>query len=307
MRKFGVVVALATVWVVVFAGVAEARGRPVHTASPPPAVCPTPGAVVDVEASIHLTANYGCSLDVNGGTSTTPIVIDLGGHRLNGFVLDDDTPAPVVVRNGTVTGSVGPLSHAPDAGTTITIDHVHVMGDAGAELGGDLTITFSQIDGAVLVGGNNTAVRWSVLRGGISMDDSNNGLNVSITNNLLFGSPGDGIHLLDEFTRPDVAGTISWNIVARSAGSGIDLGDGSDLAGLVVSHNLISDNGGDGIVVGPSPFAIGGTVTVTGNIAIRNGGHGFNLRPTAPDKVVDGGHNLAFANRTAPQCVGVAC
>lgn len=304
MRKFGVLVALATVWVVVFAGVAEAHGRPVHSAPPP--ACPTPGAVVAVAASIHLTANYGCSLDVNGGASTTPIVIDLGGRRLNGFVLDD-TAAPVVVRNGTVTGSVGPLSHAADAGTTLTIDHVHVMGDAGAELGGDLTISFSQIDGAVLVGGNNTAIHWNVLRGGISMDDSNNGLNVSITNNLLFGSPGDGIHVLDEFARPDIAGTISWNIVARSARSGIDLGDGSDLADLVVSHNLITDNGGDGIVVGPSPFAIGGTVTVTGNIAIRNAGHGFNLRPTAPDKVVDGGHNLAFANRTAPQCVGVAC
>jgi hypothetical protein len=302
-RKLLVLVGLTTVWVMVFAGAAEARVRSAHT--PPPA-CMAPGSVVEIGASVQLTADFGCSLDVVSADMTTPIVVDLGGHTLDGFILDD-TNAPLYVRNGTVTGRVGPELRAPDSATKITIDHVHVMGDAGAVLGGDLIIRFSQIDGAVLVGGNNTAIHWSVVRGGISMTDTDNGLSLSITHNLIVGAPGAGIFVLDEFLRPDIGGTISSNTITRSTGSGIDLGLGTDLSGLQVDHNLLTLNGGDGITLGPSPFAVGGSVTLTGNTAIGNAGHGFNLQPTAPDTVTDGGHNRAAANHTAPACVGVAC
>ena len=59
---------------------------------------------------------------------------------------------------------------------------------------------------------------------------------------------------------------------------------------------------------------------ITGNVAIGDAGHGFNINRVAyipgprtlapPDEqphFVDGGHNVAFGNALDPQCIGVAC
>jgi hypothetical protein len=304
-RKLAVVLGLAAIWVVALAGVAQAKViKPAVPGPPPP--CTTPGSEVEVTTSVQLTADYGCSLHIDALDPSTPILIDLGGHTLDGFILDD-TNAPVYVRWGTVTGRVGPLEHAPDTGTSLTIDGVHVKGSAGAELGGDLTIRFSVIDGPVLVGGLHTSIHFSAIHGGILMSDTNNDLALNITHNRLNSSPGAGVTLLDNFGQPDVSGIVAWNVISHSGGPGMDLGDGSDLSGLVVSGNRLNHNGGDGIRLGPSSFPGGGSATFTGNIAIGNAGHGFNLRPTAPDTAVDGGFNVAFANQTQPQCVGLAC
>jgi parallel beta-helix repeat protein len=73
------------------------------------------------------------------------------------------------------------------------------------------------------------------------------------------------------------------------------------IAGNSVTDNAISDRGinplGDGIHAG-SP-----TSTVTGNVALRNKGHGI----AAASGVIDGGGNRAAGNHTSPQCVNVAC
>ena len=85
------------------------------------------------------------------------------------------------------------------------------------------------------------------------------------------------------------------------------LGLGTDLDGVKISNNLLIDNAGDGIALGPSLAPDGGSATFKGNFPTGNTGHGFNLHPTAPDTVVNGGNNVASGNLTSPQCVGIAC
>jgi hypothetical protein len=115
---------------------------------------------------------------------------------------------------------------------------------------------------------------------------------------------------------------IRYNqFVHCASGLRIDIPQGS----VDVTGNLFSGNSSDGFHFGsinaasPTPFSIsdnlfvanqgdglagsGGTaITVSGNRAFANAGHGIDVT-----SVVDGGGNVARGNRTQPNCVGVVC
>ena len=140
--------------------------------------------------------------------------------------------------------------------------------------------------------------------------------NFEVSDNLIVGNTGNGIGLHTHFfSADDVTGTITRNFVSRNTGDGISLtGDLRDLGAVEISKNLVAANTGTGIVVSgtlesPLPVITGGPVTLTKNAAVFNAGQGINAPwiPSWPSGVVDGGGNKAFANGTAPACVGVSC
>jgi len=78
-----------------------------------------------------------------------------------------------------------------------------------------------------------------------------------------------------------------------------------------IAGNSFLDNGGDGLTGtvwnpasygGLDPTKISSVVRVTGNLAVRNAGHGINVA-----MVTDGGTNRARGNGITPQCLGVMC
>jgi parallel beta-helix repeat protein len=96
---------------------------------------------------------------------------------------------------------------------------------------------------------------------------------------------------------------VLGNTVTKNKHAGIVVsGDGakSPADANVVSGNTASGNGSDGGIVVVRP-AHGNTLR--NNTATGNAGHGID----AVTGTIDGGGNHARGNRSAPQCVGVAC
>jgi hypothetical protein len=266
--------------------------------TPPP---PCSGGAVTITTSVRLTSNYTCAQVDVLGTPTSVTTINLAGFTLTGTITVDE---PAKVLNGTVAGSfTGDLGGGP----ALTLSQVRVTGDVGRTLwASNLTIGYSEVDGVITADGRKNVINHSLILGGIRIDDVISGVSLSITNNWITGT-GSGISIDDEFLEPDIGGSIGGNVVWKVGGPGMALGLGTDLAQLKISNNLLIDNAGDGITLGPSGFPAGGSATFKGNTAIGNTGHGFNLQPTAPDTVVNGGNNVATGNLTSPQCVGIAC
>jgi len=72
-----------------------------------------------------------------------------------------------------------------------------------------------------------------------------------------------------------------------------------------IADNTFAGNAGDGLTgSGEDPnTALPATVVrVTGNLAVRNAGHGINVI-----NVTDGGANRARGNGSSPECLGVVC
>jgi hypothetical protein len=168
--------------------------------------------------------------------------------------------------------------------------------------------------GTVSVFGPDVTIsRNDLLGGGVALIDSLRNLsNVSITGNRIIGG---GISLVDTCAScpGDVSGVISYNTIARSAGSGISIsGFVPSLGRLEITANTIRDNAGDGISISSlAPAGIGGgPVVLTANRLLHNGGHGVNSTWTSTDPalgVVAGGHNVARRNGLSPACIGISC
>jgi hypothetical protein len=111
----------------------------------------------------------------------------------------------------------------------------------------------------------------------------------------------------------DISGEIVRNDIRGGTGDGIRVSTWISLGALEVADNTVTGVRGDGIVVGgsdaspPAPpgWPTPGPVTMRGNRAVANGGHGLVIEGTVA--VVDGGGNMAAANRVSPQCVGLVC
>jgi hypothetical protein len=87
-----------------------------------------------------------------------------------------------------------------------------------------------------------------------------------------------------------------------------------NVGALEIEGNLLVYNHGDGFRSGTAatgpPTARGGPVTLTRNVALLNGGHGFDagwMDGVPGTGIVDGGRNRAYANATPPDCIGIAC
>jgi Right handed beta helix region len=261
-------------------------------------------------ASARLTHDVSCDV-VADSPSGVPITLDLNGHTLTGSATSF-SEGLFTIRDGKVVGPIGDLH---DSSSSISVTRVIVHGSVNGAGETTFTVTRSIVDGLVTAWGFTDTITDNVLRGGISLDDTMNGQDVTITRNLIVGSPGDGIsYLFLPSFKDDVGGTIADNVIARSAGNGINFFDEvTNLGAFSISGNLLVANGGDGIKIDgtgsfPVPY-VGGPLTLTRNLAIANAGHGIDATwlPNAPTGIVDGGKNFAFANQTAPQCVAISC
>jgi Right handed beta helix region len=277
-------------------------------ASPlPPLSC---SGVYALVASARLTHDVSCDLYTDG-PQRAPITLDLNGHTLTGSA-ESGSLGVFTIRDGTV---VGPIGNLHESGSSLVVSRVTVHGSVNGPGASSLTLTESDVDGTVTTFSNYTTITHNVLHGGISLDDTMNGMLVSITHNLVVGSPGDGIsYFFAESFPNDVGGTITGNVIAHSAGAGIDFFDEvTNLAAFSIRDNLLVANGGDGIKIDgtgsiPVPYT-GGPLTLTRNVAIANAAHGIDATwlLSAPTGILDGGHNLAFANQLAPPCVAISC
>jgi hypothetical protein len=112
------------------------------------------------------------------------------------------------------------------------------------------------------------------------------------------------------FNKVDDSGDIKHNVFLHG-GVTID-GFLSGLGPSSISHNFVTGSTSSGITVtSDAPPAIpSGPVTLAHNVAVANQGHGIDLEPAGSGQtpqIIDGGHNIAFANGTNPQCVGITC
>ncbi len=324
MRKLLALLVLALVWV----------GLPTAVAS----ASPLPGLECGqtITTSVRLRHDLTCSQgflvqmtlpDGRPLTPPTPITVDLGGHSL-GLVsasssvvgcshwwfegpglrcsISAGAGVALTIRNGTVVGSVGTL----DSG--VRIEHVHVEGGVVFTESGSGEVSDSRIEGPISDFAASAIIRRDVIAGGITTDDAFVNMHLDINHNLIAGSPANGVLINEGVGFPDMSGEIVDNVIYRSAEAGIRSA-GDDLDGLQVEHNLLVDNAGDGIRLGPVAslgFPEGApSVTLTANVALFNGGHGFNLAtvPPPPSPITDGGHNIAIGNSVSPQCIGVTC
>lgn len=303
MRKLAVLLVLTTLLVGVSVSTAGATS--------------TPGLQCGdtITASVRLRADLICpDSPAFSVQSATPITIDLNGHTLHPGISQDDV-GTVTVQHGTLDGSITFLRFG---GGSVAVRFARVNGDIGNPGGGSLDLRNSTINGNIQIRGATNTISRNVIRGGIRVDDSDTGLTLSITGNLISrsGAAGIAIVMFGPAGFPDdVSGTIAYNAINGAAGSGIDIsGEVRNLGSLTVKRNTLAGNGGDGLRLRgdfadlPSA-APGGPVTVAGNIAFHNHGRGVDLVWTegSPSGIVDGGGNIALFNRVRPQCVGVSC
>jgi len=316
LRCVAVVGALACLWSVPAAGAAT----PSNHANWPDLQC---GAV---STSVVLREDLTCpnAIFVDDDARLSSITIDLDGHTLTGpgcsseqcgTIEAGDPFTSVNIEDGTIVGGVTFVIFATPVGGG-GIRDVHVEGDLylssnWIRLGPGQQVRHDTIDGQVYIIGSNSTVTHNAVGGGIMLDDGPAGMvNTVITDNTVTNAPYGGIAITDFFLRPDISGTIGDNTVMDSGGAGIDLDDGADLAGLVVVRNRLIDNGGDGLHMGThswDTFPSTGSVTVMGNLAMGNAGHGYDLEPAVGTTIDDGGRNRAVGNGADPACIGIHC
>ena len=290
-----------------------------HRWSAPPLVCgelPTTDVVLRSDLTCETPFHF-----VGPGPSVS---IDLGGHTLTvpGDAGRCTAPGPcgaiagaAAVRNG---GVIGTLSDIGDIRGVIVIGDVEVgLGFAGTP--GPASVRRTMVlNGSVRIWGPDATVADSLVGGAVVIASTNRAVrNLVIERNWIVRSPGDGVSIapLPGSFPDDVTGRIRHNVILWSAGHGIAIGSGLwNVGALAIEGNALVGNGGDGFrsgtdATGP-PTALGGPVTLTGNLALLNHGHGFDagwMTGVAGTGIVDGGGNLAFANGMDPPCSGIDC
>ena len=202
VRKFAAMLVLALVGLGLPAAAAGARSIP-----PPP---PCSGGSVTITTNVRLTANYTCAQVDVLGSPTSVTTINLGGFRLTGTITADSATK---VLNGTVAGS---FTGVPGGGPPLTLLRVRVTGDVGrAAWARNLTVSYSEVDGAITADGMKNVIDHSLILGGVHIDDVIVGVSLSITNNWIT-STGPGITVEDAFLQPDILGTIGGNVVWKA-------------------------------------------------------------------------------------------
>jgi hypothetical protein len=255
---------------------------------------------------LHLTSNTNGVLADSGGVnvnvSNTYFTSNTTGI---GTTISSGTGTVVVQRSDFNTNGTAIFGASND----VTVKQSNFMGNQSAIRAFDASLSvsnssfvknpaaiYAELEGVTLTG--NAFWRNDVA---ISVDSDLFGL--LIKGNTLAAS-GLGIAV----TGPSggAVSSIDSNVVTGGKASGIYV----DLAGgaLSVSRNTVTGNGfSPGAYTDSSGTPLKSGITangakLTGNIAIGNSGHGVNAT-----FATDGHGNIALANGTSPQCVGVVC
>jgi parallel beta-helix repeat protein len=96
---------------------------------------------------------------------------------------------------------------------------------------------------------------------------------------------------------------VTRNVVTSAGNDGISVGAATDgpVGVTAVTLNVVTGAKSDGIHIGSQ--AVTGAVTLAGNRTVRNGRYGIE----AAVAVRDGGGNVASGNHAGVQCTGVLC
>lgn len=323
------------VLVAVNVGTVPASARPERRRPPPPALeCGTLPA-----GDVRLTGDLTCTepfvvLDRSGYERPWDdrawdqlITIDLGGHALDISAIQVPCLAgyrtrekcgilgPYRIINGTIIGNLGSVAQLENA----VVHGVVYLGSTQGpyDIYADNHITGSWIvDGFIRVGFDATIQRNVLLRSMIDQDLHQVAMrDLRILDNIVVSSPEVGIDIAPTEIPNDIGGVVARNIVIGSRGPGFRFWATSEhFAPIEVRDNIAWANDGDGFFsqlfsYGVDPYPRGGPLTVSGNLAVANAGHGINITEVVPERaiVVDGGGNRAIANRAEPACIGVVC
>jgi hypothetical protein len=324
---------MALVGVVVGLTATTASADPAAAPAAQDPLCSLPGHAAPITAGVRLTHDVDCG--TGAVVFDVSATIDLAGHTLRAGFIDalvfGFNPPPIdasitsgrlVLTGGkrNVDGGALHLERVAVSGRvgllegSVSIDRSIVEGGVGLD-GGDpgragVHITDSLVLGGVTSGGGDLLLHHDAITGGVFTDEAGRGVPLSVEDNVVVG----GITAVEETgLGPDIAGDISHNLIV--AGSIFLTGFLQEFGPTAIDHNLVIGSKDSGISVTqdspvlPRQPADAGPITLTGNVAVANQGHGIDAEwPSGvPNKIVDGGENMAFLNRTQPECVGVSC
>lgn len=282
-----------------------AAGAMVLTMAPSGALAAAPACGAVLTASTVLTADLTCPSGDGLVLSGHDVVLDLGGHTLDGAgtgadgVRVSEGGRGIVVRGGTVRGFADGVVVDRAGGnrvaqlTLVGNGRGVLLAAASGNVVEQNVVTGSSREAVALDGGaDDNRVRQNRMSDnghGIALDGASGN---TVEQNAVSGTRTSGVLLLSGAA----ANVVSRNTVSGSGSDGVVV-ESTAGRGNVLAQNMLSGNGGDGLRV-----AAGGT-TVARTTATRNAGHG--VRSAVP--VTDGGGVRAAGNATAPQCVGVTC
>jgi hypothetical protein len=254
-----------------------------------------PLLVAATHGSRHLTA-LSCGQTI---TTNTTLDADLGPCGGNGVIVGADH-VTLNLNGHRISGN------GPGVTRGVSSNHVGVVVQNGSIVGFDF--------GVVLSGVSNRAMNLRVSAAGATGIEVD-GANSVISGNRSFGNAGNGI------AGSGVGSQYTNNVLQSNAGIGLSANNPS-----AVSGNKALNNSTSGINFGNG---LGGSVTVTNNVANGNGHDGLTENTGDPTAVVtlsgnkayfntqlgiaaapgvnDGGNNKADSNGTAVQCTNVVC
>jgi hypothetical protein len=304
-----------------------AMAGPAAAAEPPPrdpACGPPDSAIAGITADERLTHDVVCTFMAFDTAAT----IDLAGHTLSVGNIHNDGRADaetfingrLIITNGMFSSGNIHLRHVRETGSLqletggLFLERSTFDGDLsiglGALNGGTFSAVGSFMHGNTATVGGRIAVTRSVIVGNAFTDNHAAGIRFAVDHSLIAGSLT--IDPDDPFPPGDVQGDVSHNLFL---GGGLVLA-GFGMIGLgptTITDNVVLHNPAyNGITVGSNRqlgSTVSGPVTLAGNLAIGNHGHGIDAESSGgiQPQIIDGGHNRAFLNQTDLQCVGVAC
>lgn len=333
-RRIEVVVTIAVAVTVaaLVAGPAEARAA--GGGPPLPALeCGTLPAgdvrlTADLTCAVPFTVidPYGFALPWDDRAWDKLITIDLGGHTLDISAISSPclalywTPercgilGPYRIINGTVVGNLGSVAQ---------LDRVVVHGVVylGSSQGRFEIYRESKVRKSTIVDGFLRVGRMATIQGNVLVrswiDQSLHQTamaDLRILDNVVLASPREGIAFAPCCVRNDIGGAVARNLVIGSRGPGILVWASPYLAATEVRDNIAWANDGNGIDIRLSDFGPGnpstsGPLTVSGNLAIANAGHGVVADGSETERraLTDGGGNRALGNALEPGCIGLVC
>jgi hypothetical protein len=265
-----------------------------------------------ITANVRLTHDVTCPGALIFEKSAT---VDLAGHTLTAYEIDAPFGFGDPLDATFVSGRVAVASQVSGA---LHFDRVAISGDLSLFVG-SVTLERSILNGSIInafdpsgvgVDASSSLILGGITAGGrinlhhdtivgiVAGADGDRGPLFAVTDNVILG----GITAFGDSGFLDIGGDISRNvIIGGKIGFGVN-----DVAALTIGGNVVIGSPSSGIDVSGTGEPSGGRITLTGNLAVANQGHGINVDAPA-GVVVDGGGNRAFLNHTQPQCIGVVC